>query len=209
MGWKGLERNKLDYFLTDMLPVEVSELFSFSQFYSFLLNKNNQKRINGVIEPLKKNKAESTQKLFDRGWGTKPLKYNILKGSNSYREMSIINPMSALNVFLFIEIYQKEILDYFEKEHCFSIRYHKKNTALYYKTKKGKYIDYFQKQINTVNRNYIQQTGSYYKISPFESINSFTDSRIWRMCNFKYKMCAKIYCQTRTCRFQLQHKFYL
>ena len=56
--------------------------------------------------------------------------------------------MSALNVFLFIEAYQKEILDYFEKEHCFSIRYHKKNTALYYKTKNGKYTDYFQKQIN-------------------------------------------------------------
>ena len=192
MGWKGLERNKLDYLLTDMLPVEVSELFSFSQFYSFLLNKNNQKRINSVVELIKKNKAEASKKLFDKGWGTKPLKYNILKGSNSYREMSVINPMSALNVFLFVEAYQKEILDYFEKEHCFSIRYHKKNTALYYKTKNGKYTDYFQKQINTVNRNFIQQTGSYYKISPFESINSFAGSRLWRMCNFKYKMCAKV-----------------
>ncbi len=192
MGWKGLERNKLDYLLTDMLPVEVSELFSFSQFYSFLLNKSNQKRLNSVVELIKKNKAEALKKLFDQGWGTKPLKYNILKGSNSYREMSVINPMSALNVFLFIEVYQKEILDYFEKEHCFSIRYHKKNTALYYKTKNGKYTDYFQKQINTVNRNFIQQTGSYYKISPFESINSFAGSRLWRMCNFKYKMCAKV-----------------
>ena len=171
MGWKGLERNKLDYLLTDMLPVEVSELFSFSQFYSFLLNKNNQKRLNSVVELIKKNKAESSQKLFDKGWGTKPLKYNILKGSNSYREMSIINPMSALNVFLFIEAYQKEIFDYFENEHCFSIRYNKKNTALYYKTKNGKYTDYFQKQINAVYRNFIQQTGSYYKISRFESIN--------------------------------------
>ena len=91
MGWKGLERNKLDYLLTDMLPVEVSELFSFSQFYSFLLNKNNQKRLNSVVELIKKNKAEASKKLFDQGWGTKPLKYNILKGSNSYREMSVIN----------------------------------------------------------------------------------------------------------------------
>ena len=103
MGWKGLERNKLDYLLTDMLPVEVSELFSFSQFYSFLLNKNNQKRLNSVVELIKKNKAEASKKLFDKGWGTKPLKYNILKGSNSYREMSVINPMSALNVFLFVD----------------------------------------------------------------------------------------------------------
>lgn len=33
MGWSGLERNKLDYILTDLLPVEISELFSFSQLY--------------------------------------------------------------------------------------------------------------------------------------------------------------------------------
>ena len=39
MGWNGLERNKLDYILTDLLPVEVSELFSFTQFYLFLSKK--------------------------------------------------------------------------------------------------------------------------------------------------------------------------
>ena len=39
MGWSGLERNKLDYILTDLLPAEISELFSFAQPYTFLLNK--------------------------------------------------------------------------------------------------------------------------------------------------------------------------
>lgn len=43
MGWNGLERNRLDYILTDLLPVELSELFSFSQFYSFLLQKKSTK----------------------------------------------------------------------------------------------------------------------------------------------------------------------
>lgn len=32
MGWKGLERNRLDYILTDLLPVEISELFRFHNF---------------------------------------------------------------------------------------------------------------------------------------------------------------------------------
>ena len=43
MGWSGLERNKSDYILTDLLPVEISELFSFSQLYTFLLAKERQK----------------------------------------------------------------------------------------------------------------------------------------------------------------------
>ena len=53
MGWKGLERNKLDFILTDTLPVEVSELFSFSQFYNFLLNKEQHKNLNTIIETIK------------------------------------------------------------------------------------------------------------------------------------------------------------
>lgn len=32
-----IERNKIDYLLTDIMPVEVSELFSYSKFYEFLL----------------------------------------------------------------------------------------------------------------------------------------------------------------------------
>ena len=46
MGWMGLERNKLDFILTDLLPVEVSELFSFTSFYEFLTEKPQQKVIN-------------------------------------------------------------------------------------------------------------------------------------------------------------------
>lgn len=192
MGWKGLERNKLDFLLTDTLPVEISELFSFSQFYSFLLREEQQKNLKAMIETIKQKRALSDERMFEKLWSSKPLKYNILKGSNSYREMSIINPFSALNLFLFMECYQKDILDYFEKEHCFSIRYHKKNTALYYKSKSGKALEYFQTQINNVDRGIIQQTGTYFKIAPFESINTFTDSRIWRLCNFKYNVYAKM-----------------
>ena len=192
MGWSGLERNKLDYILTDLLPVEISELFSFSQFYTFLLKKENQKILDTLIREIKQNKAQSNSRMFENGWSTKPLKYKILKGTETMREMSIIQPFSALNLFLFIECYQKEILNYFEKHHDFSIRYHKKRTDLYYKGKSGQVTQYFQNQSFRLGRGAIQQTGNYFKIGPFESINSFADSRIWRMCNFKYKYYAKL-----------------
>lgn len=192
MGWSGLERNKLDYILTDLLPVEISELFSFSQLYTFLLKKGNQKILDALIQEIKQNKAQSSSRMFENGWSTKPLKYKILKGTDTMREMSVIQPFSALNLFLFIECYQKEILNYFEKHHDYSIRYHKKSTDLYYKAKSGRVTQYFQDQSFRAGRGAIQQAGNYFKIGPFESINSFADSRVWRMCNFKYKYYAKL-----------------
>lgn len=192
MGWSGLERNKLDYILTDLLPVEISELFSFSQLYAFLLAKDRQKTLETLIHEIQQVKAKSCSLMFKEGWSTKPLKYRILKGNDSMREMSVIQPFSALNLYIFIECYQKEILSYFEKHHEFSIRYHKKNTDLYYKSKSGKVTQYFQDQSSRVGRGVIQQAANYFRIAPFESINSFADSRIWRMCNFKYKYYAKL-----------------
>ena len=192
MGWNGLERNRLDFILTDLLPVELSELFSFSLFYDFLLKNEQQKIIEILIEVLKKDKAKSNSVMFQGNWSTKPLKYKILKGANTMRQMSIMQPLSALNLFLFIECYQKDILNFFEKNHGFSIRYHKKNTDLFYKLKSNKVTQYFQQQSNRIGRGIIQQVGNYFKIVPFESINSFTDSRIWRMSNFKYRYYAKI-----------------
>lgn len=192
MGWSGLERNKLDYILTDLLPVEISELFSFSQLYAFLLAKDRQKILETLIHEIQQVKAKSCSPMFKEGWSTKPLKYRILKGNDTMREMSVIQPFSALNLYIFIECYQKEILSYFEKHHEFSIRYHKKNTDLYYKSKSGKVTQYFQDQSSRVGREVIQQAANYFRIAPFESINSFADSRIWRMCNFKYKYYAKL-----------------
>ncbi len=192
MGWKGLERNKLDYILTDLLPVELSELFSLSKFYEFLLEKDQQKTINQLIAEIKLAKAKSSKVMFKEGWSTKPLKYRIAKGTDSMREMSVIQPFSALNLFLFVECYQKEILNYFHRHHEFSIRYHRKSTDLYYKSRNGKAIEYFQTQSIRAGKNVLQQNGNFFKIGPFESINSFADSRIWRMSNFEFPYYAKM-----------------
>lgn len=191
MAWKGLERNKLDYILTDILPVEISELFSFLHFYDFLLQKDNIKKIDTELIKIKSEKGKG-HGLFISNWASMPLKYNILKGTDTLREMSVVNPFSALNIYLFLECYQKDILRFFENNHCYSIRYHKKNTELFYKKRTGKSLEYFQKQSFSIKKGAIQQSGIYFKLAPFESINSFTDSKIWRHCNFTYKYCAKI-----------------
>lgn len=191
MGWNGLQRNKLDYILTDLLPVELSELYSLKSFYDFLLQKENNDVLKKIIRETKKNKAEN-EMMFKKGWDTKPLKYQILKGSSSYRNMSVLQPLSILNVYIFIELYQKEIINYFSKKHVFSLRYHKVNSELYYKKRTKKTIGYFHEQSIRSGKSVIQQLGTYFKTVPFESINAFTGSLTWRMINFNYEYYAQI-----------------
>lgn len=187
MGWKGLERNKLDFILTDLLPVELSERFSFRPFYDFLNQIEQQRTLNQVVERLKVNQAKGSEKMFSSGWSTMPLKYSILKGNDSYREMSVIQPLSVLNLYLFMECYQKDILNYLSSHHCYSIRYHKKNNDLFYKSRSKHAIQYFSIDMRRrVDKAVVQQVGNYFKIAMFESINSFADSHIWRMANFEY-----------------------
>ena len=143
MGWKGIERNKVDFILTDLLPVEISELFSFSQFYLFLMEKKQREVIEQIINTLRIHKSKGDKVMLEHGWGAQPLKFNILKTKKTLREMSIVHPFSAINLFLFMECYQKDLLNYFENNHYFSIRYHKKNTDLYYKSKSKQATNYF------------------------------------------------------------------
>jgi len=193
MGWNGLERNKLDYILTDLLPVELSELFSFRPLYEFLMKKEEHKVISLLVEDFKKAQANGSCIMFYDAWATIPFKYNILKGNDSLREMSIIQPLSALNLYLFIECYQKDILNFFNKNHYYSIRYHKKCSDLYYKTRSKRGIEYFPLKLRRrIGKAAVQQTGNFFKIAIFESINSFADSRLWRIANFQYKYYAKM-----------------
>jgi len=191
MGWNGLERSRLDYLLTDLLPVELSELFSFRPLYEYMLKKENAATLDILRDELKMQKAKGYE-LFDNSWASTPLTYNIMKGANSTRKMSVLQPISAINVWLFVEAYQNNFLSYLENNSCFSIRYHKKNTELYYKTKTKSITNYFQKQSRRVGKGVIEQSGEFYNIHPFKLINTFPDSQIWRMCNFEYKHYGKI-----------------
>ena len=185
-----IERNKLDYLLTDIMPVEISELFSYGKFYEFLLEQKEEVKniANKLIEL--KSKAEY---VFNGGdWASIPLKYNILKGVDGVREINLMQPISALNIYFFIECYQKEILSCLENNNSFSLRYHRKNNDLFYKRKSNRATEYFAKTSRKIDKSVLQQTGAYFKIHKFNSVSSFTNSKLWQQCNFKYKYFAKI-----------------
>ena len=185
-----IERNKLDYLLTDIMPVEISELFSYGKFYEFLLEQKEE--VKNIANKLIGSKSKAVYIFNGGNWASTPLKYNILKGVDGVREINLMQPISALNIYFFIECYQKEILSCLENNNSFSLRYHRKNNDLFYKRKSNRVTEYFAKTSRKIDKSVLQQTGAYFKIHKFNSVSSFTNSKLWQQCNFKYKYFAKI-----------------
>lgn len=189
MDLDNIERNKLDYILTDVLPTELSNQFSYGNFYDYLLEKNNYKKIENMISLIVKQKNKHNTILFgsNANWVTSPLKYTIMKQRGSVREISLLQPMAAVELFLFIAVYQKELLTILDKNSIFSLRYHRKNNDLYYKNKNKSVTKYFVDLKHKTGKEIIEQTGMYYNIGPYKSIASFTSSEEWQILNSKYK----------------------
>lgn len=190
MKYQNIERNKLDYILTDLLPVELSELFSLNSFYNYLLN--NQKLLDAIVSDLRAEISKNEKILFENGWATAPLKFNILKGNDGQREISLMNPVSMINVYLFLECYQKEILILLKENSVFSLRYHCKNNDLHYKKRIKRISEYYQSTAKKINKGVLQQTGAFFKIRQFNSVSSFSSSRKWQQLNFKYNNFARM-----------------
>jgi len=192
MKHQNIDRNKLDYILSDLLPVEITELFSLNNFYNYLLEKENRRKLEIAVSKVRDAKSKNSTVLFQNGWSTSPLKFNILKGNNGQREISLIQPVSMINIYIFLELYQKEILILLKENSIFSLRYHKKNNDLYYKKRIKNVAEYYHTTAQKVDRGVLQQTGAFFKIYPFNSVSSFTSSRKWQQLNFKYSNFARM-----------------
>lgn len=193
MGYDNIKRNSLDYILTDILPVELSEMFTFRAFYNFLFD--NQKEVDEILKKMitNKNKVNSKLVLFKgNSWASIPLKYSIVKNQNSSRELNVMQPIAALQVYLFVSIYQKEILSILEQGSIYSLRCHTKAKELIYKKRRKNVTQYFNATSENLDRGILEQTGMFFDLKPYQSIVAFTSSDKWFDLNLKYKYFAKV-----------------
>ena len=63
------------------------------------MEKEHKEELDNIAEKIKELCAESNGRLFEHGWGTMPLRYDIQKGNDSLRKMSLIQPLAAFNIF--------------------------------------------------------------------------------------------------------------
>jgi len=185
MNLNNLKRNQLDYLLTDILPNELSDRFTYSHFYEYLIKRSED--VDQMFRHLEETKAK-TDGLFQgkKCWASMPLKYSIMKELHTVREMSLVQPLAALEILLFVGVYQKELLNLLDKNSCFSLRYHHRNNDLCYKNKNKSIIKYFSEESKQAGLEVIEQTGIFFNISPYKSISAFTSSEEWFVLNSKY-----------------------
>ena len=186
MDLNNIERNQLDYILTDVTPTEISEQFTYRYFYDYLTEKGHD--IEVMMKKILDMKNNNNAVLFkDGNWISMPLKYTIMKELHSEREISLLQPLAAVELFLFISAYQKEMVTLLAKNSVFSLRFHRKNNDLYYKNKNKSVTKYFADLSSETGREIIEQTGMFFDIGPYKSIASFTSSAKWPLLNSKYK----------------------
>ena len=188
MDLNNIKRNQLDYILTDVLPVELSDRFTYKYFYEYLAVHSED--IEEMLEKMVKIKNKKNGGTLFKGgtnWVTVPLKYSIMKSMHSVREISLVQPMAAIEMLLFVGIYQKELLTLLEKNAVFSLRFHHRNNDLIYKNRNKSVTKYFAEESKDVGREIIEQTGMFFNIGPYKSIAAFTSSEEWLVLNSKYK----------------------
>lgn len=188
MDLTNIKRNQLDYMLTDVMPTELSDRFTYTYFYEYLINNN--KEITRIVKELVRLKNKNGKEVLfngNRNWVTAPLKYTIMKQLHNEREISLLQPMAAMQLFLFVSVYQKELLALLDKNSVFSLRFHNKNNDLIYKSKNKSVIKYFSDLSEETGKEIIEQTGMFFKIGPYKSIAAFTSSEEWLILNSKYQ----------------------
>ena len=80
MDLTNIKRNQLDYMLTDVMPTELSDRFTYTYFYEYLINNN--KEITRIVKELVRLKNKNGKEVLFNGnknWVTAPLKYTIMK----------------------------------------------------------------------------------------------------------------------------------
>lgn len=172
------KRNQLDIILTDLQPNEVPQIYTLKNFYNYLVT-------NKVMKRISRDKNED-EKKFDSSCMAAPLKIFVLKDNNEYREISFINPLSMMEVYLYLERYEKIILNFFKKD-SFSIRTHRKRDNLLFKRVNNNIIEYADQAILQN-----ESAGNYYDRFPYQQLDHFYKSDEWHDLNRKYKFFAKL-----------------
>lgn len=179
------KRNKLDIILTDSRPVELPKNYSLVPFYNYL---NSSKQMLWMSSYVKNELRASDNEgdLWGAKWHAVPLKYHIYKNRFEMREMSLISPLSMIELPLFIEAFEKQLL-LFSSAEGFSVRKHTINDRLQYvEVTSGKGVKYYSAEKS------IESSGHFYSIYPYKYISQFQNSDYWYQLNREYKYFGKI-----------------
>lgn len=183
-----IKRQSLDFLLTDLLPYEKGNHYTHVNFYKYLLEADRKKEIKRISREMKVEKG----KIFSSDWHSAPLDFFTTKRKGSFRKLSLINPVGLIESFLFIDIFQNDILNILKAKKHFSIRIPNHNNNLYYKNTEGDKVKYSQYKDGKQILLSLESSGDYFKHRPIKTITRFLRGKQYNDCLNSYDYLLKI-----------------
>lgn len=165
---KKLNRQIEDYILTDLLPAEKGNFYTHSYFYDFLIENN--------INKLCKRNTLTSNKLGNQRFHASPLKYKVRK-KEGFREISLLNPLSVVESFFFIQCFGTTILNTINNKNLYGQRIAKKNKKLLYKKVNGQTLYYKDRCEREQFLFLLESSGTFYNHKPFKKLHRFLGGR--------------------------------
>lgn len=177
---KKFNRQIEDYILTDLLPYEKGNYYTNIELYEYILLNNFKKKfLDQNIELSQLNSMHSA-----------PLKFKV-KNKDSYREISIPNPLSTISVLMLINRYSETMINSMKKNNYFSVRVPHKHSSLLYKKSNKSTVKYETEEEKSQILISLESSGSYFKHKPWESFGEMTSSNRNEFLKDKYQYVTK------------------
>jgi hypothetical protein len=180
-------RQEIDLLLTDLLPYEKGNHYTHRHFYDYL--QKEKKTLNKLFRKISKG-----DRHFNNKWHSAPLKFFISKKEESFRQISLINPLGLIESLAFINLFETDILNIIHNKKDFSSRKAHRTNSLTYKKDNNQTVFYTDENSKNQLLISLESSGTYFKHYPFKTITQLINSKrfIYSRDKFKYLLSIDI-----------------
>lgn len=166
-----LKRQAEDFVLTDLIAHERGDFFTHKNIYDFLLKDSNMKLVLRKISRTSKIEKKFANSHFHAA----PLKFKV-SNKDSFRELSLLNPLSVFESYCFINYCGNEIEQYINKYNVYGVRTPVINKKLLYRYSDGSFAYYSTSEEREGLLQKIEGSCSFYNHKPYKYLTDFLKS---------------------------------
>lgn len=173
--------DKLSILKTETVPFEMPLIYSNDILSDFIRKEINWEKID--------------KKCWNTIKGTKPYWFKVYKNDSEDRDLCLCHPLGQLYMLKFLELYDENIIDYFNLNKGFSLRKPIKINSKYLKEKEyveTQFKKIFEKDIDESSNEYYDYIDSYYIKKPFVKITDFYSSYKLKNLEARYNYLRKL-----------------
>lgn len=166
-----LKRQAEDFVLTDLIAHERGDFFTHKNIYDFLLKDSNMKLVLRKISRTSKIEKKFANSHFHAA----PLKFKV-SNKDSFRELSLLNPLSVFESYCFINYCGNEIEQYINKYNVYGVRTPVINKKILYRYSDGSFAYYSTSEEREGLLQKIEGSCSFYNHKPYKYLTDFLKS---------------------------------